>query len=87
MGIYKHYIIIGGGGDAEIPNKLCVYDVSDRSSLSSNILKKLTCEELTGDGVPNHIETAMNINVLAVCMGENVVIYKLDPKQGKLEQL
>lgn len=47
----------------------------------------MTCEESTGDDLPQHIETAMNINVLAVCMSANIGIYKLDPKQGKLEML
>ena len=100
MGIYKHFVILGGGGGNEIANKLCVYDVSDRSGLSANQLNKLTHEESTGADMPTHIETALvsalsflypdqvfcqNINVLAVCMGPNIGIYKLDPKVGKLE--
>lgn len=80
-------MILGGGGGNEIANKLCVYDLSDRSGLGANQLSKLTHEESTGADLPQHIETALNINVLAACMGPNIGIYKLDPKLGKLEVL
>lgn len=33
MAVYRHFVILGGGGGNEIANKLCVYDVSDRSGL------------------------------------------------------
>lgn len=59
MGIYRHFVILGGGGGNEIANKLCVYDVSDKSGLSANLLTKLTHEESAGADLPQHIETAL----------------------------
>jgi len=41
----------------------------------------------TGKGVANYIEMGKDgSNIMAVCVSENLILYKIDPKTGKLEQ-
>lgn len=78
-------MLVGGGGGNEIANKIMVYDLSDKGNqLPSNVLGKPVHEESTGQDVPNYIDTAMNINVVAACMGPFTAIYKIEPKKGEL---
>mmetsp|Transcript_33437 Transcript_33437/g.51334 ORF Transcript_33437/g.51334 Transcript_33437/m.51334 type:complete len:120 (+) Transcript_33437:6-365(+) len=87
LGVYQKYLIIGGGGGNEIANKLSVYDLSDTTQVRSNELKEPKGHHQTGKDVANHIEVANQVNVLAVCMGESVVILKIVPETGELQEL
>lgn len=88
MGVYRNFLVLGGGGGNEIANKLFIYRL-DGPTFASNTLRNLVHEEQTGKEVANFVEFAHNLNVLAVCMGAQTAIFKLSMKEpaGKLELL
>ena len=59
MGIYKNFIILGGGGGNEIANQICVFDSSNQDDVSVNILRKKVHEENTGKDVANYIDISI----------------------------
>ena len=57
VGVYRNFVILGGGGGNEIKNTLAMYDVGS-TELQTNILKKVVHEEETGSEVPNYMQVA-----------------------------
>jgi len=81
---FERYVLIGGGGGYEIANKIIVYEVE----ANTQILTKQVHEEITGNTVPNYMQCAKDgLNLVAVCLTENVALFKIEPKTGKLIKL
>lgn len=74
--------MVGGGGGYEIANKIDVYRLADPAR-EPRLLKELVHSEETGRGVANYLELgAGGLNVLAACVTEKIVIYKIDVADG-----
>lgn len=88
MGIYKNFVLIGGGGgQKELKNVIEVYDWQKNNATETNMLKDCVHSESTGDSVVSCIDKASEVNVFAISMGKWTCVYKIIPESGKLEQL
>ena len=91
--VFANYVFLAGGGGYEIANKIQVFYLEE----GSNLLKNQVHEELTGNEVCNFMYVAKDVsvgqleltnfqglNVMATSLTQDVGIYKIESKTGKL---
>jgi hypothetical protein len=69
------FVYLGGGGGMEIQNVIQVYPLT-----SSTIFKKedLIEEVKTDKAVPCFMHASLDVNLMAACLREDVVLYKIN---------
>lgn len=83
---FHNHVLVGGGGGNEIENAIKVFKISDQD-LAANKFFKETHSENTGKMVANYMDAANGLNVIAVCLGNHLALYKFHVQESKLSLL